>query len=122
MDWFALGEYDEKIADIAENLNADVGAVYDIIDEKISPLQKRIQAEFQQTEEYLTKTKHDAIIARYRKEKAQFSKKFRCPENEYDYCFNLFGELMNESHYKKIAEDSKARSSYHELLMQELQN
>ena len=116
LDWFALGEYNDKITDIATALNVDTAAVYDVVDAKITPLQKRIQAEFEQTEEFITKMKHKEIINRYKEEKALFSQKYRCSEMEYDYCYNVFGELMNESHLEKIVKASKARRSYHNLL------
>jgi hypothetical protein len=101
-DWFALGDYGERIMTIAEKLNTDAGTVYDIIDKKVSPLQQGIKVEFEQTEEYRTSAKHKEIIKLYRKEKALFSQMYGCPEAEYEYCFNVFGELMNKNYYEII--------------------
>ena len=103
---------------IAEKLNVDYQIIYDTIKAKIAPLQERIKAEFEKTEEYATDTKHNEIIAIYKKERAKFSEKHGCSEFEYDYCFNVLGELMNENYYEKIVSDSKLRCSYQGLIMQ----
>ena len=117
-DWFSLGEYDDKISAIAEKLCVDVGVVYDLLENKISPLEERIKAEFEKTEEYMTNAKHREIIALYKKAKAEFSQKYGCHELEYDYCFNVFGELMNANYLEKVADDYEIRRSYYELLSQ----
>lgn len=101
--WFCLGEYDEKIVAIAEQLNTDADTIYDILNQKISSLEQCIQAEFQKTEEYITSQNHRAIISKYKRQKALFAEKHQCDESEYDFCFNVFGELMNEAYYNKIA-------------------
>jgi hypothetical protein len=119
-DWFALGDYAEKIVIIADKLNVDYQIIYDTIKAKISPLQEHIGSEFKKTEEYIASTKHNEIIALYKKEIAKFSKKYGCSEleYEYDYCFNVFGELMNENYYERIVSDAKLRRSYQGLTVQ----
>jgi galactokinase len=116
-DFFALGDYGGKIMDIAVKLNVDANDVYAIIDAKILPLQERIKTEFEQTEEYITRTNHKNIITRYKEEKSLFSQKYGCLDAEYDYCFNVFGELMNESHYNKIKNHSNAMCSYQKKIL-----
>ena len=114
-DWFALGDCEKKISAIAEKLNVDdVGKIYDIIDAKLEPLEKLIKIEYQKTEEYKTHVKHEKILETYRKAKAKFAKTYSCSENEYDYIFNVFGELMNNEYYEKIINDYKSKRSYQE--------
>lgn len=113
-DYFTLGNYDDQINSVAEKLNADVGILYNILNKKIIPLQKRIQEEFQQTEEYIVHAEHEKILKLYRKEKSDFAKMYECDESEYDYCFNIFGELMNQNYYEKIINAHKTNRNYHE--------
>jgi len=101
-DWFLLGEYTDKINSIAEQLNVNAADIYDILDKKITPLQQSIRAEFIKTEEYRVTEERKTIIDEYKKQKAAFAEKYGCPEAEYDFCFTVFGNLMNESHLKKI--------------------
>jgi len=113
-DWFALGDYDEKLTNISEKLNVDINMLYDIIDAKIVPLQECIQAEFRQTDEYKKTTEHDRIISQYKNAKAEFAEKYDCSDLEYDFCFDVFGELMNQPYYEKIIKNYEAKRSYRE--------
>ena len=113
-DWFALVDFEDKILLIAEKLNVYAGDVYDAIEAKTEPLEARIKAEFQRTEEYKTKLEHKRIISLYRAEKAKFAEMYECSEVEYDYCFNVFGELMNREYYEQIVSAHKDTRSYHE--------
>ena len=101
--FFTLGDYADRIEPISEKLNVDAGAVYDLLEAKIALLEERIRAEFELTEEFVVSAKHEAIIARYREAKAEFAKKHKCPEGEYDFCFNVFGELMDANYLEIIA-------------------
>jgi RNAse (barnase) inhibitor barstar len=105
---------EKKIQTIADNLNADPAAVWDLIHSKVDPLQERIKAEFKKTDEYKTSAKHDKIIKVYRKAKSKFAKTYDCDENEYDYVFDVFGELMNDDYYDKIINDYKTKRSHRE--------
>lgn len=108
---FLLGDYDDKISDIAEKLGVDIGAVYDTIEAKTISLAERIKAEFALTEEYRTVLEQNKIIDTYKKEKADFARKYMCDERLYDFCFNVFGGLMNPGYLEKIAADSVAREN-----------
>jgi len=101
-DWFSLGEYYEKISDIADKLNADQDTIYKLIENKITTLAQRIRNEFMQSEEYSATQMRKALIEEYKKRKLLFAEKYNVPDSEYDYCFNVFGEMVNAEHYKKI--------------------
>ena len=100
--WFLLGEYHEKISAIAEKLNVDDGSVYAVIEDKIKPLEECIKAEFAMTEEFSCAAERKNIIEAYRKAKADFAFRYGCDEKLYDFCFNVFGELMNRGYYEEI--------------------
>lgn len=97
---------------------ADNYPLYDLIMEKLEPIKEMIQAEFQQSEEYKANKEHDELLKIYRKSKAEFAEKYQVEENEYDCCYNVFGELMNKDYLDKIIANYKyqeeyAKSSYH---------
>ena len=101
-DEFALGDLSDKIDEIAHKLNVSKDTLYTMVDEKIATLQERIRAKFEQTEEYKTTCEHQKIISQYKKAKAEFAEKYRVPENEYDFCYDVFGILRNEKHLKTL--------------------
>ena len=114
-DWFRVGDCYEKISDIADKLNTDCDTVYNLIENKVSPLAQRIRDEFMQTEEYATSQKHKSIIAEYKTQKALFAKKYNVPDSEYDYCFDVFGEMVNAEHYKRIANGESIQGTFKQL-------
>jgi len=117
IDWWigdCINSPEKKIQAMANNLNTESAAVWDLINNKIDPLQERIKTEFQQTDEYKTHAEHERIIKKYQEEKAKFAKLYGCDESEYDYIFNVFGELMNKEYYDKIINDHRTKRSYHE--------
>jgi hypothetical protein len=107
--WFALEEYNDKISDIAEKLQVDIGIIYHTIEAKTIPLEERIKAEFALTDEYRIVLEQNKIIDAYKEEKAAFARKYMCDDRLYNFCFNVFGELMNPGYHKKIVTDSMAR-------------
>ena len=102
-----LGEYHDKISAIAEKLNVDAGSVYALIEDKTKPLVDRLKAEFAKTEEFSCAVERKNIIEVYRKEKADFAFRYGCDEKLYDFCFNVFGELMNRGYYEEITSNHK---------------
>jgi hypothetical protein len=105
--WLLLGEYHDKISAIAEKLNVDDSSVYTVIEAKTKPLEERIKAEFATTEEYRFAAERKNTINVYKKEKADFALRYGCDEKLYDFCFNVFGELMNRGYYEEITSNHK---------------
>lgn len=101
-----------KIDDIAEEMNVDADLVWEEITEKLDALQDKINAEFEQTEEYKVKEKHDAILHEYRTKKAEFVEKYEVQEDEYDRCYDIFGVLRNSEYLEKIKREFAARKEY----------
>lgn len=99
---------------ITEELSIDSDALWDMIWTKFESIYNRIKDEFQQSEEYLTKLKHDEILNKYHQDKIEFAKQYECDQGEYDYCYNVFGELVNAEYLKQVEQNYKARKEYEE--------
>ena len=92
---------ESRIDEIAEQLNTTSKHLYDLIYEKIDPLQNRITDEFSITDEEIERLRQKEIISQYQKNKAEFSAKYEVDQKEYDYCYDVFGKLRNPR-YKDI--------------------
>lgn len=103
-----------KIDDIAEEMNVDSELIWEEITKKLDALQDKVNAEFEQTEEYKVKKEHDAILHEYRMKKHEFAETYEVQENEYDRCFDIFGKLRNEEYLEKIKREYKTRKDYEE--------
>lgn len=106
-----------EIEEKAKEMGITKGKLYKLIYDKLNPLEEEIRAEYEQTEEYKTHEKHQAILTTYRKVKAEFEKLFG--EDTYDYIYDVFGNLRNEEELKKVMkakekadEQRKAQEEY----------
>ena len=106
--WFLFGEHHNKLSGIAEKLKVDVGLVYAVIEDKTKPLEERIKAEFATTDEFRFTAERKSIIEVYKQKKADFALRYGCDEREYDFCFNVFGELLNRGYYEEITSNHRA--------------
>lgn len=106
--------YSKKIAKIADELSASMDDIYDILDSKISPLEKEIQKEYHKTEEYKTYVKNRKILDDYQKNKFEFAEQYETDRDEYDKCYDVFGELRNPEYLEKIKREYKQRKEYEE--------
>ena len=114
-DFFCLGEYHEKIADIAHKLNTDTSTIYDLIENKVAPFEKLIRDEFMQTEEYAVVQSRKALVAEYETRKAEFAKKYNIDDSEYDFCFDVFGNIVNAEHYERIINGESLQCTFRQM-------
>ena len=121
VDYYSLAEYsiydcimNRKLEAVAVKLNTDTDYLWDLIFTKVEPLQKRIESEFQETEEYKANAQNNKIKREYQEAKKRFAKLYDCDDSEYDYCYDVFGVLRNKQYWDMIIENYKARRSYHE--------
>lgn len=105
---------ENMVDDIATEMEIESELVWDEITKKLDALNEKINAEFELTDEYKAKTKHDAIIAKYQESKIAFAKKYEVDKREYDRCYDVFGELRNKEYLTKIKREYKARKEYEE--------
>lgn len=115
MSYYDIVEYslfdcaDGAINAVAEQLDIDLPALYGLIESKLAPLRKRLEADFHQSEEYQTRQKHQQTINDYLKARSDFCAQYSVDPDEYDRCFDVFGVLRNEAYLKQLLRERKAR-------------
>lgn len=108
-NWFALGDYDRRITDIADTFDSDPGDLYRLIYAKLDPLSDKIQSEYQKTEEYKIHAEHKDVIDKYNEARSRFHKTYGIDTDEYDCCFDVFGKVVNRKYLNEIKKAHKAR-------------
>jgi predicted DNA-binding protein YlxM (UPF0122 family) len=93
---------DAVLQRIADNLNVSYDAVSDLIYDKVTPLAKQIEAELAKTEEYKVRDSHEKLIMYYVSTKRSFTAKYGCSEDMYDYIYDVFGTLKNQTLLEQI--------------------
>lgn len=104
--------YEKKILAVAEELAVEADKIYDILNAKISPLEKKIQEEYRATEEYKTYIENKKILNEYHTRKSEFTKKYEADQSGYDKCYDVFGILRNKDCLEKIKREYKQRKEY----------
>lgn len=106
--------YTGKIMTIAREMSVETDEIYSLLDAKISPLEKKIQEEYRATEEYKAYIKNRKILDEYENRKTEFAKEYEVDRDEYDRCYDVFGELMEKEYLDKIKREYKWRKKYEE--------
>ena len=110
---FSLYEWGEAAIEAAARvLNCPENTIYDLIEQKIQPLQEKIMNEFQQTEEYKVHKEHERITTLYAANKVKFNEKYGVSGKEYDKCYDVFGTLRNPEYLNQIKDNYEARKRY----------
>jgi hypothetical protein len=86
--------------------------LWEMVYQKLDPLIDEIKTEFESTEEYKTKAKHDEILRQYRAAKDEFEKEYG--SDTYDYCYDIFGTIQNEEYLNQLKAQQKAQQEYQE--------
>lgn len=84
--------------------------LWDMVYKKFQPIVDAVTKEFEATEEFKTKKKHDKILKKYTNSKYKFEQKYG--KNTYDYCYDVFGVLRNEEYLKELEANYKAQQEY----------
>lgn len=101
---------DSSIRKVAKEMDKGEDFLYDLIYEKLNPVIEKIEAEFQQTEEYRAKKEQEAILREHREAEAAFEKEYgQC---EYRYCYDVFGTLRNPTYLEELKVKKKAQEEY----------
>lgn len=103
---YITGGLKDKLKDIGITEDELCNMVYD----KFQPIIDVVTKEFEATEEYKTKVKHNAIIAKYTDAKCKFEHKYG--KSTYDYCYDVFGVLRNEEYLKELEANYKVQQEY----------
>jgi hypothetical protein len=99
-----------RIEKKAKEIGITEEKLYDMIEEKLEYIRNIAVWEFQQTKEYKAKREHDNILKAYRMDKELFEGEYG--SGEYDYCYDIFGDLRNEKYLNQLKERKKARQEY----------
>ena len=112
-DFFSVYEYcDRKIQAVSDALGKSVDEVYALVENKLEPIIEKIQEEFSKTEEFKTHQEHETIITAYTARKINFANEYNVDKNEYDRCYDVFGELKNPKYLEKIKRECEQRKQY----------
>lgn len=113
-DFYYYDWMNTKICMVAEELGESVDYIYELVEKKIEPLMEQIQEEFSKTEEFITHQKHEKITTIYAARKIEFCEKYGIDRDEYDKCYDVFGELKNPEYLEKIKREYQQRKEYEE--------
>ena len=108
------GYYDaieNKIDKIAAETGKSFNEIYKIAESKIDPLYEQTKEEFQQTDAYKTEQEQNDIIRRYAMLKTEFEKLYGI--GQYDFCYDVFGNLRNEAYLKKLQDMRSYREKFY---------
>ncbi len=119
VDWYTLAEnwfslYDwagSRIECAAEAEGVSVDQIYNIVEEKIGPLEKEIQKQFHQTEEYKTERARKKLLKEYQKRKTAFAKQYSVSEDVYDCIFDIHGVLRDADYLARIQQREQERQN-----------
>ena len=108
--WCLYDYADRKINEVSEETGVSVDDIYNMVNEKLDPIIVAVTNEYEDTEEYKTKVKHNKILKKYFEDKAKFEDKYG--KSTYDYCYDVFGVLRNEKYLKELEASYKAQQQY----------
>lgn len=112
-DMFALYDWGGiRIEAAAGILQVDEDVIYELIEKKLQPIRDRIADEFRQTDEYQVHQEHERITTVYAAKKVEFNDKYGTSGNEYDQCYDVFGNLHTPDRLKEIEAAYYARCEY----------
>lgn len=86
--------------------------LYDLVEAKIAPIKKRLQREYHKTEEYKTIQERVLIQKQHQDAKTAFAKKYRVDADEYDYCYDVFGNVMEPDYLNEIIQRAETYRNY----------
>ncbi len=101
--WFSLYDWaGSRIECAAEAEGVSVDQIYNIVEEKIGPLEKEIQKQFHQTEEYKTERARKKLLKEYQKRKTAFAKQYGVSEDIYDNVYDVHGTLRDADYLARM--------------------
>lgn len=103
---------DRLIEQLAEKTGMGEEAIWDLIAQKLKPLQEAVQSEFAETEEGKVSKRNQQILLDYEQRKRKFCMELGMDGVKYDRCYNVLGELMNGEYLNKLHEQVAARQQF----------
>ena len=96
----------------ADALGLSEEVLSDMVYKKFQPIIDRVEAEFQQTEEYKAREEHRRILKEHNQRVEAFKEKYDTSESEYKRCYDVFGNLRSPEALEKVKADYKAKRDY----------
>lgn len=118
VQWGLFDYIDSGVNRAVDMFGADYEAVYQLVETKMQPIIDKIKKEFHKSEEYKAEQQRQKIEKAHQKAKKQFGKRYDVDPDTYDYCYNIFGDLMDEPYLNQIIrqyeQQRKTKRSYQE--------
>lgn len=114
IDWGSwIGDYvTGGLKEKADILEISEDELSDMVYEKFQPIVDKIKEEYKKTDEYAAKQEHRKLIDEYEHRKSEFAKEYEIDRDEYEKCYDIFGELRNPDYLEKIKREYKERKEY----------
>jgi len=113
--YFSLYDWaGSRIERAAEAECVDIDQIYNIVEAKISPLEKEIKKQFQKTEEYKAEKAREKLLKDYQKRKKEFAKQYGQPEAAYDNIFDVFGTLRDADYLARLQREKQQERAWKE--------
>jgi len=107
--WGLYDYINDGINRAAEMFGADYEDLYRLVENKMQPIIEKIKKEYRKTDEYKAERQREKIEKAHQKAKQQFGKQYDVDPDEYDYCFNVFGELMDKAYFDRIVQQHEQK-------------
>ncbi len=120
VDWYDFADgcftlYDwagSKIERVADTEGVDIDHIYNIVEEKISPLEKEIKKQYHKTEEYKSVKAREKLLKDYQKRKKEFAKQYGQPEAVYDNIFDIHGTLRDADYLARLQREKQQEQAW----------
>lgn len=107
---FELPTYKNGMEKKVQEMGVTEGELYEIIYNKLDPLIDRITTEYHKTDEYKAVLDQRKIIELHNRNENEFKEKYN--SDEYDLCYDIFGELRNKDELYRIKREFEKRKEY----------
>ena len=114
VEWGLYDYIDKGINHAVEVFGVDYETLYGIVETKMQPIMDKVKREFHRSEEYKARRQREKLEKAHQKAKKQFGERYGVDPDEYDYVYNIFGELMDEQYLNRIIQQYEAARSYRE--------
>ncbi|WP_042375311.1 hypothetical protein [Neobacillus jeddahensis] len=84
--------------------------LWDMVYQKLDPIIEQVNKEFEATDEYKTKAKHDEILKQYHTAKSKFDEMYG--SDAYDHCYDLYGTLRNPEYLEQLIRQKREEQEY----------
>lgn len=101
-EWGLYDYIDSGINRAVEMFGKNYEELYRLVEAKMQPIIDKVKREFHQSEEYKARRQREKVEKSHQKAKKKFGEQYGIDPDEYDYCYNIFGELMDKAYLDEI--------------------